>query len=127
MAKITNYRTARSKTSRSKYGNRKCVLDGISFDSVKEMNRYCDLKYMLLAGEIKDLEVHKPFELQEAFRDMNGKWIRPIYYEADFVYTDVKTGQQVIEDVKSKATAANQVYELKKKMMLYKGLEIIEV
>ena len=127
MEKITNYRTERSKTSRSKYGNRKCVLDGISFDSVKEMNRYCDLKYMLLAGEIKDLEVHKPFELQEAFRDMNGKWIRPIYYEADFVYTDVKTGQQVIEDVKSKATAANQVYELKKKMMLYKGLEIIEV
>ena len=127
MARITNYRTARSKTSRSKYGNRKCTLDGISFDSVKEMNRYCDLKYMLLAGEIKDLEVHKPFELQEAFRDKNGKWIRPITYEADFVYTDVKTGEQVIEDVKSKATASDAVYRIKKKMMLYKGLEIIEV
>ena len=125
MARIATYRFPRSKTNRSKYGNRKCKLDGISFDSVKEMNRYCDLKYMLMAGEIFDLEVHKPFELQEAFRDAAGKWIRAITYEADFVYKD-KDGKMIIEDVKSKATKT-PAYNIKKKMMAYKGLIIREV
>lgn len=125
MARVTTYRFPRNKANRSKYGNRKCELDGISFDSIKEMNRYCDLKYMLLAGEIFDLEVHKPFELQEAFRDAEGKWIRAIIYEADFVYKD-KDGKMIIEDVKSKATKT-PAYNIKKKMMAYKGLIIREV
>ena len=125
MARITTYRFPRNKKNRSKYGNRKCTLDGISFDSVKEMNRYCDLKYMLLAGEIEDLEVHKPFELQEAFRAVDGKWVMAITYEADFVYKD-KTGNMIIEDVKSKATKT-PAYNIKKKMMAYKGLIIREV
>lgn len=125
MARITTYRFPRNKKNRSKYGNRKCTLDGISFDSVKEMNRYCDLKYMLLAGEIEDLEVHKPFELQEAFRAVDGKWVRAITYEADFVYKD-KTGNMIIEDVKSKATKT-PAYNIKKKMMAYRGLIIREV
>lgn len=125
MARITTYRFPRNKTNRSKYGNRKCTMDGISFDSVKEMNRYCDLKYMLLGGEIHDLEVHKPFELQEAFRDAEGKWVRAITYEADFVYKD-KDGNMIIEDVKSKATKT-PAYNIKKKMMAYRGLIIREV
>lgn len=125
MAKITTYRFPRNKANRSKYGNRKCVLDGISFDSIKERNRYCDLKYMLLAGEISDLEVHKPFELQEAFRSADGKWVRPIIYEADFVYKD-KAGKMIIEDVKSKATKT-PAYNIKKKMMAYRGMIIKEI
>ena len=127
MSRITTYRTARTRQNRLKYGNRKCTLDGISFDSVKEMNRYCELKYMLLAGEIKDLEVHKPFELQPGFRNKDGKYIRPITYEADFVYIDTKTDKRIIEDVKSKATANDAIYKLKKKMMMYKGLYIEEI
>ena len=123
--KVTTYRFPRNKKNRSKYGNRKCVLDGISFDSVKEMNHYCDLKYLLLAGEISDLQVHKPFELQEAFRSADGKWVRAITYEADFVYKD-KDGNMIIEDVKSKATKTD-VYKIKKKMMAYRGLIIREI
>jgi hypothetical protein len=125
MSKITTYRMPRNKYNRSKYGNRKCTLDGISFDSVKEMNHYCDLKYLLMAGEISDLEVHKPFELQEAFRAVDGSWVRAITYEADFVYKD-KDGNTVIEDVKSKATKT-AVYNIKKKMMAYRGMIIKEV
>ena len=125
MARITTYRFPRNKKNRSKYGNRKCTLDGISFDSVKEMNHYCDLKYLLLAGEISDLEVHKPFELQPTFVDANGKRVRPIIYEADFVYKD-KEGKMIIEDVKSKATKT-PAYNIKKKMMAYKGLMIREI
>lgn len=125
MSKTISYRMPRTKQNRSKYGNRKCTMDGISFDSVKEKNHYCDLKYLLLTGEISDLEVHKPFELQEAFRAADGKWIRAIIYEADFVYKD-KDGKTVIEDVKSKATKT-PAYNIKKKMMAYKGLIITEV
>lgn len=125
MAKTISYRMPRNKHNRSKYGNRKCTMDGISFDSVKEMNRYCDLKFMLMAGEITDLEVHKPYELQEAFRAADGKWIRAITYEADFVYKD-KDGKTIIEDVKSKATKT-PAYNIKKKMMAYRGMIINEV
>ena len=116
----------RMKSRNNKYGNRRCSVDGFTFDSVKEMNRYVDLKYMLLAHEITDLELQKEYELQPAFRDANGKLIRPIYYRADFVYKD-KDGNTIIEDVKSKATKQDAVYKIKKKMMAYRGLTITEV
>lgn len=113
--------------SRSKYGNRRCSMDGFTFDSVKEMNRYADLKYLQLTGAIKDLELQKPFVLQDAFRDNRGKWQREIRYIADFYYYDNEKQAWIIEDVKSKATKDNAVYKIKKKMMLYRGLEISEV
>lgn len=109
-----------------KYGNRKVQIDGYTFDSVKEGNRYIELSYLLAAGEIKDLELQKQYELQPAFRDANGKMVRPIYYRADFVYTDTKTGKTVIEDVKSEATKT-PAYRIKKKMMAYRGLMIREI
>lgn len=116
----------RMKSRNNKYGNRKCSVDGFTFDSVKEMNRYVDLKFLLLAHEISGLELQKEYELQPAFRDVNGKLIRPIYYRADFVYKD-KDGNTVIEDVKSEATKNDAVYKIKKKMMAYRGLTITEV
>lgn len=114
------------KSRKNKYGNRRCSMDGYTFDSVKEMNRYADLKFMLLAHEITDLELQKEYELQPAFKDKDGKRIRPIYYRADFVYKD-KDGNTIIEDVKSEATKKDAVYTIKKKMMAYKGLIITEV
>ena len=119
-------KTYRMKSRKNKYGNRHCSVDGFTFDSVKEMHRYMDLKYMLLAHEIFDLELQKQYELQPAFRDANGKIVRPIYYRADFVYKD-KDGHTIIEDVKSEATKKDAVYTIKKKMMAYKGLIITEV
>ena len=61
-----------------KYGNRKVQIDGYTFDSVKEGNRYIELPYLLAAGEIKDHELQKQYELQPAFRDANGKMVKPI-------------------------------------------------
>ena len=40
---------------RNKYGNKKTVVDGITFDSRKEAKRYQELKLLEKAGEIKDL------------------------------------------------------------------------
>jgi len=86
-----------------------------------------DLKFRLLAGEIADLELQKPFVLQDGFRDKHGKWHRDIRYICDFYYFDKEKDEYIIEDVKSSVTANNAVYQLKKKMMLYRGLEITEV
>ena len=87
-----------------------------------------ELKYRMLAGEIRDLELQKAYELQESFINAKtGKRERPIFYKADFVYFDIARGETVIEDVKSPATRENPVYQLKRKMMAHKGLYIEEV
>jgi hypothetical protein len=112
---------------KNKYGNRKKQIDGYTFDSTKEANRYMELKFLLATGKIKDLELQKPFVLQESFRGRDGKWVRDIRYIADFYYFDTEKDEWVIEDVKSSATKDNAVYKLKKKMMAYKGLYITEV
>lgn len=114
-------------SKRSKYGNRKVAADGFTFDSIKEYNRYIELKYLFHTGKIKDLELQKSFVLQESFIDMHGKRQRPIYYKADFYYYDIEKQEWVIEDVKSEATKKDKVYALKKKMMLYNGYEIKEI
>ena len=111
-----------------KYGNRKVQIDGYTFDSVKEGNRYIELKYLLAAGKIKNLEMQKPYELVPAFRNAKtGKMERPMYYRADFVYYDNERGETVIEDVKSPATRKDKMYQAKRKLMAYKGLYIEEI
>ena len=106
---------------RAKYGNKKRVIDGIEFDSLKEANRYCVLKVRLKLGEIGLLEVHKDYILKT-----EGK--RICKYIADFVYVISKTGETIVEDVKSEATRKAKVYRLKKKMMKeILAIEIIEI
>ena len=94
----------------SKYGNVKTVTsDGIKHDSIKEANRWCELKLLERAGVIKDLDRQVKFLL---IPKQEGE--RPVYYIADFVYTE--NGKKVVEDVKGVRT---KEYKLKKKMMLY--------
>lgn len=107
----------------SKYNNRRTTIDGITFDSKREAQRWCDLKLMEKQGVISDLKRQVPFELQPAFYH-KGKKQRAVIYKADFTY--VQDGELIIEDVKSKITKNEKVYKLKKKMMLYKGYEIKE-
>lgn len=109
----------------SKYGNKKTMVDGIAFDSQKEANRYCELKLLWRGHEIYNLKRQVKYELVPAIRQ-NGKTIqRSINYFADFVYTDSRTGEEIVEDVKGYKT---EVYRMKKKMMLDKyGITIREV
>ena len=111
---------------RNKYGNQKTQLDGYTFDSRREARRYAELILLQKAGEISNLEMQKPFVIQESFFDSNGKRQTAIKYISDFYYI-TKEGKEVIEDVKSPATRKNPVYRMKKKMMAYKGYEIQEV
>lgn len=104
-----------------KYRNKKTDLDGISFDSKKEADRFALLKIRLLAGEITDLVHHRRFPCK-----VNGYVV--CEYEADFCYHDRMRGCNVIEDVKSKVTRKDPVYRLKKKLMeACNGIQIEEV
>lgn len=106
-----------------KYGNRKVIRDGIEFDSIKECQRYCELKLMQRAGVISDLQLQVPFELIPTQR-IDGKVVeRAVNYIADFVYW--QDGQTVVEDTKGYKTPE---YIMKRKMMLFfHGIRIREV
>lgn len=101
----------------SKYGNTTVEVDGHKFDSKKEANRYVELKYLEMVGEIKDLTVQPKFELVPAFTDVTGERHRPVCYIADFLYIDKNKKKIIIEDVKGMKT---EVYKIKKKMFMHK-------
>ncbi len=106
-----------------KYGNRKITKDGITFDSMKEFKRFCELSLLERAGEITELKRQVKFELIPSQR-IEGKVVeRPVHYIADFVYQE--NGQTVVEDTKGFKT---KDYILKRKMMLHiHGIRIREV
>ena len=111
--------TAEDKPKRSKYNAQHTEVDGIMFDSKHEADRYCELKLMERAGDIKDLRLQVPFVL---IPKQDGE--RAITYRADFVYMDRK-GHKVVEDAKGVRT---EVYKLKRKLMQYMhGIKIKEV
>lgn len=104
----------------SKYHNRKVEIDGIKFDSTKEGERYLELKLLLKAGKIRDLQMQVDFEL---IPKQAGE--RACKYKADFVYHMADTGKMVVEDVKGKRT---REYIIKRKLMLWRhGIKIVEI
>ncbi|EGT4056865.1 DUF1064 domain-containing protein [Clostridioides difficile] len=98
----------------SKYNAKKTVVDGIEFDSIREADRYCELKLLEKAKEIRNLELQPRFLLQDKFKDKQGNTHKKIEYVADFMYID-KCGKTIVEDVKGVLT---DVYKLKKKLFL---------
>jgi len=107
-------------SKRPKYNARKTTLDGITFDSKAEADRYADLKLMVKARQITDLQLQPSFILQDSFT-RNGKKIRPIEYRGDFAYYEKGGSRLVVEDVKGTRT---REYLLKKKLLLFHYPEI---
>ena len=105
---------------RTKYHSRKVTRGGITFDSVKEANRYQELLLLERAGAIQDLKrqveyVLIPAQYEVAEGKKKGKCLeRAVKYVADFVYSE--GGKIVVEDTKGFKT---KDYILKRKMMLY--------
>ena len=92
---------------RSKYNNKKTKVDGITFDSKKEADRYVFLTHRATIGEVLDLHLQVPFIFA-----LEGK--KMFTYKADFVYYDKTLSKTVIEDVKGMRTP---LYKLKKKLI----------
>ena len=89
----------------SKYKNGKVVIDGITFDSGAEGERYKILKAKEKAGLIKNLELQVNYPLL-----VNG--LKICDYRADFVYE--VGGKKIVEDVKGQL---HDVFKLKYKLM----------
>ena len=108
---------------RSKYGAVKTVVDNITFASKREAARYCELKVLERAGEIRDLRLQPSFEIIPAV-ELDGKKQRATKYIADFCFLDAD-GVMVYEDVKGHRT---KEYILKRKLVKHVfGVEIREV
>lgn len=103
------------KKKRSKYGAEPVEIDGHKFPSKKEAARYLILRRDQTLGLIKDLRLQVPYELNEG-----GNY--SYRYIADFVYTDVLTGLEMVEDTKGFLTR-----EFKKKSKLMQKVHGITI
>lgn len=123
----------------SKYGAEKTVVDGMTFDSRKEANRWCELRLLERAGEIKNLRRQVEYVLIPEKREpptvgkrggvKEGRVIqKAVKYKADFVYED-KEGKTIVEDVKGyKGGGAYAVFVIKKKLMCQVfGIDVREI
>lgn len=102
----------------NKYHNKRVIVDGQSFDSRREANRYKDLCFLERAGLISNLQRQVVYILTPTQYDANGVKIHGLdrsFYRADFVYH--QDGKLVVEDCKGYRT---DVYKLKKKLMYEK-------
>ena len=102
----------------NKYRNKKTVVDGMTFDSKKEAQRYSDLKLLERGHIISSLKIQPEFKL-------HVKGFLVCKYRADFSYTQM--GEYIVEDVKSEITRKHPVYGIKKKLMkAVHGIDIKE-
>lgn len=113
--------------------------DGIVHDSGKEAHRWEQLLLMKKAGEIYNLRRQVRFELLPAqyhtverfsktgqrLKEQKLLLERKVEYVADFVYTDTKTGETIVEDTEGVKT---KDYIIKRKLMLAVcGIRVREV
>jgi hypothetical protein len=127
----------------SKYQNKKVLIGGQVYDSILEYRRGQQLMLLQRAGEISNLRRQVSYELIPAQREKStrvykkgpkkglpvpGKVIeQATEYVADYVYTDNKTGDTIVEDTKSKPTRTKD-YVIKRKLMLWRyGIRVQEI
>ncbi|WP_235425051.1 DUF1064 domain-containing protein [Heyndrickxia ginsengihumi] len=120
--RMTAAQFRKRKSKRSKYGNKKTIVDGITFDSKAEARFYSELKLRKQAGEIKDFVLQPRYILQDGFVK-NGKTFRKIEYVADFEIHH-NDGTTEVVDVKG---AITKEFSLKRKMFEFKYLESLKV
>ncbi len=97
-----------------KYFNEPQQVDGIWFDSGREAKRYCELKMLLKAGKIRDLELQPKFYLSCGdvpirIRSTGYPNGRRATYRADFKYFDVEENSTVVEDAKGLDTPSSRL------------------
>tara|TARA_R100001082_G_C4353496_1_gene155700 strand:+ start:525 stop:899 length:375 start_codon:yes stop_codon:yes gene_type:complete len=94
----------------SKFGAKKTIVDGITFDSKWESERYGQLRAMERGGIVTDLELQVKYDIV-----VND--IKICKYIADFVYKEESPDgkiKEIVEDAKGFETPE---FKLKKKLM----------
>lgn len=103
----------------SKFGNVRCELDGITFDSLAERDRYLELQLLARAGTISDLRPSPEQPKKDRFKLAGG-----ITYTPDFTY--MEGGRRVAEDVKGGKATATAHFRDKARLFreAYPGIEL---
>ena len=94
----------------SKYHAKKVTVNGITFDSKREADRWAELQILQRAGAISQLKRQVRFDLVPTQQGERG-----VSYYADFTYL-TKSGDFVVEDAKGYKTPE---YIIKRKLMLW--------
>ncbi|WP_240335243.1 DUF1064 domain-containing protein [Paraliobacillus sediminis] len=102
------------KQKRSKYGNKKVVIDGHKFDSKLEAKYYQELLIRKRIGEIKSFSLQPRYELQPKYKKDN-KTIRKIEYVADFEIEHADDSIEIV-DIKGHVT---KEFAIKRKIFEY--------
>lgn len=89
-----------------KYRNVPTEVGGIKFASKREAFRYCELKLLQKAGEIRDLKLQPRYPLV-----VDGELV--CTFVGDFDYIETKSGRLITEDSKGHRTP---VFDLKFKL-----------
>lgn len=120
-----------AKPKRAKYGNKKVTEGGITFDSIRERDRWLELKQLERAGEISNLERQPKFYLfgsksQVLIRSKGYPNGRRAVWKGDFAYFCSRRNKRICEDVKGVRTP---IFILKRAIVeaCYPGLEIVEI
>ncbi|AGW94618.1 hypothetical protein N234_31715 [Ralstonia pickettii DTP0602] len=98
------------------------TVNGETFDSQREMERYHHLRILQRAGQISQLERQVVFILAPAVF-IGGRKRPPLRYVADFTYVEQGATVKTIEDVKGKVTEG---YRIKRHLMAALGFEVKE-
>lgn len=105
---------------RAKYGAIPSIVDGQRFASRKEARVYQRLRVLEQTGHIRELRCQVRFDLP-----VNGE--RVCTYVADFTWIE-RSGEFIVADVKSTATATIERYRLKRKLFrAVHGFDIQEI
>lgn len=114
------------KSKRNKYGNKKIIINGVTYDSKAEYKYINDLELKQKAGYISNLKTKPRYILLESFKDNQGNTIRQISYKPEAYY--IENGQEIVLEVKSKPTIT-EAYTIRKKLFLkrYPHIKFIEI
>lgn len=111
---------------KSRYGNvKRTPTDGLNFDSAGEADRWLQLKAAEERGFIKDLRRQVAYDIIIGGVPVIYESGRKMRYYADFVYLDIETGTEVIEDWKMTRHRTDS-YKIKKALMRAMGYTITE-
>ena len=90
----------------NKYQNQKTTINGITFASRLEAERYQQLMLLEKAGEIEGLTLQDEFQIARGWTNPNtGERIKSAFYVADFTYFDNRKLKWIVEDTKGMETA----------------------
>jgi len=119
-----------NKKNTNKFGAKKNVYQGVTFDSNVERDRFRYLEFQLKAGEISNLHRQVRFLIIPKLTKTVPKQLKtkvrydervvelPAYYTCDFCY--IENGIYVIEDVKNAYSQEIRDYPLRRKLMMQK-------